>query len=384
MKYDFDSVLNRRGTGSLKWDITKENELPMWVADMDFKAAPEIVQAIRERADHGVFGYTIITDEWYSAYVNWWKRRHNFEMEKEGLNFCTGVVPAISSMVRSLTKPGDRVAVQTPVYNIFFNSIRNSGRFPAENPLKYKEGEYSVDLEGLEKLVSQPDVSLLLLCNPQNPSGKIWDKDTLGKIGEICAANNTIVVSDEIHCDITDPDKCYVPFASVSEVCRNNSVSCFSPSKAFNIAGLQSAAVYSSNKELLNKVLKGLNSDEIAEPNAFALNAAIAAFNKGENWLDQLRAYLYKNKSHAFSYIRENIPGILPIPSEATYLLWLDCSEITEDSSSLAKSIREKTGLFLSAGTPYGGNGNKFLRLNAACPISVLNEGLERLKNALI
>ncbi len=382
MKYDFDSVIDRRNSGSLKWDI-KENELPMWVADMDFKAAPEIVQALQKRLEHGVFGYTVITDEWYSAYIDWWKRRHNFVMEKERISFCTGVVPAISSMVRSLTKPKDKVVVQTPVYNIFFNSIRNSGRIPAENPLIYKDGEYSVDFEGLEKLVTQPDVTMLLLCNPQNPAGKIWDRGTLDKIGRICADNNTVVVSDEIHCDITDPDKDYIPFASVSEICKNNSVCCFSPSKAFNIAGLQSAAVYAYNKELFEKAVKGLNADEVAEPNAFALTAAIAAFNNGEEWLLQLREYLYKNKTYAFSYIRENIPDIMPVHSEATYLLWLDCSRITDNSAELSKSIRNKTGLFLSAGVPYGGNGKNFLRLNAACPLSVLKDGLERLKNAL-
>ena len=295
MKYDFDTPINRRNTNSLKWDIA-ENELPMWVADMDFKAAPEIQAAIEQRVAHGVFGYSVIPDEWNQAYIGWWQRRHGLTAEKDWLIFCTGVVPAISSIVRKLTTPAEKVLIQTPVYNIFFNSILNNGREVLENSLKYSGGEYEIDFDDLEKKLSDPQVSLMILCNPHNPVGKIWDKDTLEKIGELCYKHNVVVISDEIHCDLTDPGKEYIPFASVSEKCRNNSITCVAPTKAFNIAGLQTAAVIVPNPALRHKVWRALNTDEVAEPNAFAVQAAIAAFTKGEEWLDELRQYIFENK----------------------------------------------------------------------------------------
>ena len=246
MKYDFDKVTDRRGTNSLKWDV-KENELPMWVADMDFETAPEIKDAIISRAAHGVFGYGVIPDEWYGAYTGWWKRRHGFDMKKEGLIFCTGVIPAISSAVRKLTTPGEKGLIQTPVYNIFFNSILNNGCTVLENPLIYKDGGYEMDLADLDKKLSDPQVSLMILCNPQNPVGKIWDAQTLAKVGELAKKHGVTVISDEIHCDITSPGKKYVPFASVNQVNRDISITCIAPTKAFNIAGIQTAAVYAEN-----------------------------------------------------------------------------------------------------------------------------------------
>ena len=382
MKYDFDAPVDRRNTYSLKWDVA-ENELPMWVADMDFRTAPEITQALISRAEHGVFGYTEVPDEWYSAYTNWWSSRHGFEIKREWLVFCTGVVPAISSMVRKLTTVGENVLVMTPVYNIFFNSIRNNGRNIVESPLLYENGAYRVDFAGLEEKLSDPQTSLLLLCNPQNPGGIIWDRDTLARIGALCRKHNVIVVSDEIHCDLTDPGYEYTPFASVSEDCLMNSVTCIAPTKAFNIAGLQTAAVYSANPRLRHLVNRGLNTDECAEPNVFAVTAAITAFTQGGEWLDQLREYIAENRRIAAEFIAEKIPQLHLVDSHATYLFWLDHSEITADSTRLAEFIRSKTGLFLSAGGRYRGNGAQFLRLNAACPRSVLLDGLERLRQGV-
>lgn len=380
MKYDFDKVINRRGTDSLKWDV-KESELPMWVADMDFMTAPAIVKALEKRVSHGVFGYSVMPDKWADAYIRWWGERHHFTMEREWLIFCTGVVPAISSAVRKLTAPEDSVLIQTPVYNIFFNSIINNGRKVKESPLLYKNGEYSVDFEVLEKELSDPKTTLMILCNPHNPVGKIWDRDTLAKIGELCFKHHVTVISDEIHCDLTDPGKEYVPFASVSECCRQNSVTCIAPTKCFNIAGLQTAAVAVPDPVLRQKMDRALNTDEVAEGNAFAADAAIAAFNEGGEWLDELREYIFNNKQAAREFIEKELPQIRLVRSEATYLLWLDCRGVS--SREFARFIRERTGLYLSGGAQYGKTGEGFLRMNIACPKSVLLDGLHRLKAAV-
>lgn len=382
MPYDFDTVINRKNTASLKWDVA-ENELPMWVADMDFQTAPEIREAIEQRAAHGVFGYSVIPDEWYDAYTGWWKKRHGFEMDKDWLIFCTGVIPAISSIVRKITTPAEKVVIMTPVYNIFFNSVLNNGRCVLENRLVYDGKSYHIDFDDLEKKLADPQTTLMILCNPQNPAGIIWDRETLAKIGELCFKYRVTVISDEIHCDLTDPDCSYVPFASVSEECRNNSITCIAPTKAFNIAGLHTAAVSVPDPYLRHKVWRGLNTDEVAEPNAFAISAAAAAFTKGEKWLDELREYIYENKTYAESYISEHIPQIKPLPEKATYLMWLDITGTGGSSSQLAEFIRRETGLYLSDGKAYGSDGEHFLRMNIACPRSVLKDGLERLKSGV-
>ncbi|MCQ2495238.1 MAG: pyridoxal phosphate-dependent aminotransferase [Lachnospiraceae bacterium] len=377
----FDVETNRRNTQSYKWDVG-ENELPMWVADMDFQTAPCIIEALKKRVEHGIFGYSVIPDDWYRAYIGWWKRRHAFEMEKDWLIFTTGVVPAISSTVRKLTTAAENVIVITPAYNIFFNSIYNNGRNIVENRLIYKDGVYSIDFEDLEKKAADPQSSLLILCNPHNPAGIIWDRATLARIGEICARNNVTVLSDEIHCDITVPGREYVPFASVNETCKNISVSCIAPTKTFSIAGLQTAAVCVANPLLRHRVWRALNTDEVAEGNAFACDAAIAAFEHGEEWLEELRAYLAENRRIAEEYIRDNIPSVKAVSAEATYLLWIDCESYDISSDRLAEMIREKTGLYLSEGCEYRGNGNHFLRMNLGCPRSRLLDGLDRLKKA--
>ncbi len=382
MKYDFDSVTDRKGTYSLKWDVN-EGELPMWVADMDFKTAPEITEAILERAAHGIYGYTIVPDEWAEAYSEWWRVRHGFRPEKDALIFVNGVVPAISSIVRKITTPAEKVLLQTPVYNIFFNSVLNNGRNVTEAPLIYHDRAYSIDFDMLGEKLSDPQTSLMILCNPHNPIGKIWDRETLARIGRLCAENNVKIISDEIHCDLTDPGREYVPFASVSDECAQNSITCMAPTKAFNIAGLQTAAVYVPDKAMRHKVRRALNTDEIAEPNAFAVQAAIAAFTKGGRWLDELREYISKNKEYVYEYIGKNIPGVKAVRSEATYLMWLDFSDITDDACALAHEIRKKTGLYISEGSQYGRAGAAFMRMNIACPAKILQDGLDRLREAL-
>ena len=382
MTYDFDTPTERRNTNSLKWDVA-EGELPMWVADMDFQTAPEIREAIMKRAEHGIFGYSVIPDAWYEAYIQWWKTRHGYTMERDWLIFCTGVVPAISSIVRKLTTPAEKVLIQTPVYNIFFNSILNNGRQVLESPLRYDGKEYRIDFADLEEKLSDPQTALMILCNPHNPTGKLWDRQTLEKIGALCSRHHVTVVSDEIHCDLTDPGESYVPFASVSETCRQISITCMAPTKAFNLAGLQTAAVSVPDEVLRHKVWRALNTDEAAEPNAFAVEAAVTAFTRGADWLDALRDYLYENKKLAAAYIEKEIPGVRAVASQATYLLWLDCSGLIGCGREAAGFLRRETGLYLSEGSQYGGNGADFLRMNIACPRAVLKDGLERLKNGL-
>ena len=382
-KYDFDTPVNRRNTESLKWDVA-DNELPMWVADMDFKTAPEIRKAIAERLEHGVFGYSDITDEWYSAYQNWWSQRHGLDIKREWLIFSTGVIPSLSSIVRKLTTPNEKVIIQTPVYNIFFNSIINNGCRPLENPLHYENGRYSMDFEDLEKKMANPQASLMILCNPHNPVGMIWDKDTLAKVGELAKKYGVTIVSDEIHCDITAPGKDYVPFASVSDTCRDVSITCIAPTKAFNIAGLQTSAVVVPNPFLRHKVWRALNTDEVAEPNSFAQVVTEAAFNLGGDWLDEMREYVFENRRIAEDFINKEIPSIRAVPGEATYLMWLDISSLGKSSDEVASFIRKETGLYITEGLEYGESGRFFLRMNVACTKETLKDGLNRLKEGVL
>lgn len=382
MTYDFDKLTDRRGTNSLKWDVA-ENELPMWVADMDFETAPEITEALKKRAAHGIFGYTVVPDAWKEAVSGWWERRHGFKMEQDWLIFCTGVVPAISSAVRKLTTVGENVLVQTPVYNIFFNSICSNGRNIVENRLRYRDGAYEINWEDLENKLKDPQTTLMILCNPHNPTGSIWAREELARIGELCADNHVLVLSDEIHCDLTEPGYEYTPFASVSEICAQNSVTCIAPTKAFNLAGLQTAAVAVPNETVRHKMDRALNTDEVAEPNAFAIDVAIAAFTKGDAWLDELREYLAGNRKLAQDFLEQEIPNVRLVPSHATYLLWLDCSHVIGDALELSRFLRKETGLYLSAGLSYGEAGRQFLRMNIACPGERLSEGLKRLRDGV-
>ncbi len=388
MRYDFDTVTDRRNTGSMKWDVP-ENELPMWVADMDFRTAPEIIEALEERVRHGIFGYTDVTDDWKRAYTGWWKERHGFSFPEEWLVFSTGVVPTLSSCVRKLTTPNENIVILTPVYNIFFNSILNNGARAYECPLDRIPGNagendtYVINFEGLEKAFADPQTTLMIFCNPHNPTGTVWDRETLRKVGDLAKKYHVTVISDEIHCDLTDPGTEYIPFASVSENCNEVSITCVSPTKAFNLAGIQTSAVIVPDRDLRHKVWRGLNTDECGEPNVFAVTAAVAAFEKGGDWLDALRQYLYENKKLVKGFLSENLPKIKLCSGDATYLLWLDMSAYGGNSKQLQKDLRKKAGLFLSVGDIYGKAGEGFLRMNVACPRTMVEEGLKRLRDFL-
>lgn len=382
MKYDFNVVRDRNNTNSLKWDIS-ENELPMWVADMDFQTAPAIIEALENKVKEGIFGYSVISEKWNESIVNWWSRRHNFTMKKEWLIFCSGVIPAVTCAVKRITNIGDNIIVQTPVYNIFFNSIENHGRHVLENKLKYDGGQYKIDFEDLEQKLAHPLTTMMILCNPHNPAGRIWSVKELREIGKLCKKHHVVILSDEIHCDLTALGKEYVPFASVSEECEQNSITCLSATKTFNIAGLQTAIVSIPNEEIRNKMKRGLNSDEVAEPNTFAIDAVVAAFTYGEEWLDELREYIEENKKTVSHYLQKELPQIKMVCFDATYLLWLDCTDIIGDTAELCSFIRKETGLYLSSGSQYRGNGNRFMRMNIACPKSILDDGLSRLNQGV-
>ena len=387
MRYDFDTPYERRGTGAVKWDETPDGGLPMWIADMDLPTAAPVAEAIERRAAHHVYGYTDINDDWRKAYSGWWKNRHGFEMDPDKLIFSTGVIPTISSCVRRLTAPGEKVLILTPVYNIFYNSIVNNGRFVLECPLLYDRTGYEIDWKGLERGLSDPQTSLMILCNPHNPVGKIWDAAALAEIGRLCAERGVKVVSDEIHCDITRPGSDYVPFASASDICREISVTCIAPTKCFNIAGIGTSAAYAEDPVINHKVWRQLNTDECGEPNVFAVPAAVVAFCEGGEWLDQMREYVFANRDLVSSYLGKEIPELKAVDGNATYLVWIDCSEVCErkgiDSKELCRLVCDKTGLKLSDGAQYGKGGELFVRMNVACPRSYVEDGCRRLKAAV-
>lgn len=380
MRFDFDKVTDRRNTDSLKWKV-HENELPMWVADMDLRTAPAITDAIIRRAEHGIFGYSVIPDEWYSAYIRWWEERHHVTFARQELLFSSGVIPSVSCCINALTDPSDSVIILSPEYYVFYKLINNSGRKVLDHPLKYHNGRYSIDFDLLERDMSDRSAKLMIFSNPHNPIGLIWNAETLSAIGELAYKYGVTVVSDEIHCDLTDPGHEYVSYYAASERCAENGIICLSPTKTFNLAGIKSSAAVVRDKKLRSKINRALLLGNASDPNSFAVQAAISAFEHGGEWLSELREYLYINKMTVSAYLEKNIPGIKLIPSDATYLLWLDCTALGMGSKELSEHIRSKTGLFLTNGEPFGGDG--FLRMNIACPRSLLTDGLERLKKAV-
>lgn len=384
MKYDFDEIIPRRGTNSYKWDTAEEEDvLPMWVADMDFRTAPPVVEALRKRVEHGIFGYTRVPSAYYEAVTSWFMRRHGWQIERDWIIYTSGVVPALSAVIKALTVPGDRVLVQTPVYNCFFSSIRNNGCEVVANPLLYINETYRIDFEDLERKASDPKVRLLLLCNPHNPAGRVWTRQELTRIGEICFRNDVLVVADEIHCELVFPGFTYTPFASISKVFLMNSVTCISPSKAFNLAGLQIANIVSADEYVRMKIDKAINVNEVCDVNPFGVEALIAAYNEGEDWLRELTYYLSVNYNYLKAYFMEYLPHYPVIMLEGTYLVWVDCSVLKQSSKEIVENLLAKEKLWVNEGSMYGETGEGFIRINIACPRQELIEGLDRLRRAL-
>lgn len=383
MNHNFDEIIPRRGTGSYKWDTPETPDtLPMWVADMDFRTAPAIVNALRKRAEHGIFGYAKLPRAYYDAVCGWFERRHHWHMRRESILATTGVVPALSAILRALTVPGDKVLVQTPVYNCFFSSIRNLQCVAVDNPLAYRDGTYTIDFADLERKAADPGVKLMLLCNPHNPAGRVWTRAELEEIARICLRHGVFVVSDEIHCDLTMPGFTHVPFASLSENAALRSVTCISPSKAFNLAGIQVANIVADDETVRRKIDRALNIHEVCDVNAFAATALIAAYTEGENWLDELRSYLLGNYETLAAFFRRHLPRYTVLPLEGTYLAWIDCSASGESGDIVAQRLLER-GLMVNPGSMYGETGRNFIRMNLACPRSILRAALDKLRDTL-
>lgn len=379
MKYDFDTIIPRRGTNSYKWDSAEDGEvLPMWVADMDFQTAPAIVDALRRRVEHGIFGYTRVPDAYYEAVTGWFSRRHHWQIQRDWIIYTSGVVPALSAVIKALTVPGDKVLVQTPVYNCFFSSIRNNGCEVLASPLVYENTTFTVDFDDLERKASDPSVKVMLLCNPHNPAGRVWTRDELRRIGEICIRNGVWVVSDEIHCELVFPGHTYTPFASLSEEFLRHSVTCLSPSKAFNMAGLQIANIVCTDAGMRAQIDKAININEVCDVNPFGVIATMAAYNEGEEWLLQLLEYLNRNYLYMQEFCKAYLPEFPITILEGTYLVWMDCRALRISSETLEHRLVDEAKLWLNAGTMYGAEGEGFIRWNIACPRTVLMEGLKR------
>jgi cystathionine beta-lyase len=355
----------------------------MWVADMDFKVATPIIDNLLLRTLHGVFGYTMTPEKYYDAEILWWKKRHNFKIEKEWIEDTVGVIPSLSATVQAFCEKGEKVLIQTPVYNYFNSSITNNGCEIVTNELVYKGEKYQIDFEDFEKKVKDEKVKLFILCNPHNPVGRVWSKEELLKMAELCLKNGVIVLSDEIHRDLVYSESKYTPIASLNEEILYNTITCTAPSKTFNLAGLKTSNIIVANQEYKKKINRSLNINETIEPNVYGIEALITAYSLCDDWLDELLIYLEKNRDFTIDFIKENIPELKVIKPEATYLLWIDCSSLKIDSEELAQKLIKLAKLRIASGVTYGKNGKEFIRINIACPREVLKEGLNRLQKGI-
>ncbi len=383
MKYNFDKEVNRLNTNSCKWNV-KDNELPMWVADMDFEVLPEIKEALMKKVNQGVYGYADYDNRYFDAYKLWWKKRYNTNLKTDWMIFSNGVVASLSSIVRKLTTPGENVLIQCPVYNCFFTSIENNGRKILSNDLVYNKADnsYSIDFSDLENKLKNKQTTMMILCNPHNPVGHIFTRDELIKIGRMCKENHVQIVVDEIHCDFTFNGKTYVPYLSITEL-LDDAIVLLSPNKTFNIAGLHGSVAVVPNENLRHKVWRTLNTDEVGEPNYFVQDAQIAAYQYGDKWVDELVNYIGNNRQYFIDYLKNNLPNLKVVKSDATYLLWIDISYYSNNSDEFCDKLREETGLFINSGLHYGENGRNFVRINVATSLKNVKDGLERLNKFL-
>lgn len=388
MKYNFDEVIERKESFSIKWDGLEErfgtNDLiPMWVADMDFKSPKPVIDAIKSRVDHGIFGYTFRPLSYFESINNWLKKRHEWEILKEWIAYSPGVLPGISFIIQSLTLPGDKIIIQPPVYYPFFEIIKNSGRYIVENYLRLYNGKYCMDFDDLIKKVQDSKTKILILCNPHNPVGRVWTEEELLKLGEICINNNILIISDEIHSDIILNRNKHIPFTKISKKFSLNSITCISPSKTFNLAGLQTAAMIIPNNHYMSIYNNVMEMNRIKKNNIFGMVALIAAYNYGEEWLDQLLDYLQGNLNFLIKFINKNIPNIGVIKPEGTYLVWLDCRKLFKNFEDLDSFFIDKAKIALDSGYWFGSPGRGFMRINIACPRHLLEKGLENIKVAV-
>lgn len=383
-RYDFDRKTDRRMTGSYKWDSSGDPDvIPLWVADMDFMTAPCIIEALRRRVDHGVFGYTLVGDDYYNAVIDWFDQRHGLSIERDWIIYTSGVVPAISATIKALTHPGDGVIIQTPVYNCFFSSIRNNGCIAVENRLVYRNRSYSIDFADLEQKCKDPRNRVMLLCNPHNPTGRVWRRDELKKIGDICMRHGVTVISDEIHCELVFPGQKYTPYASLGKKYLEHSVTFTSPSKAFNIAGLQIANIFIADSDMRQRIDRAINDNEVCDVNPFGVTALIAAYREGLPWLNELLIYLAENYCMLCDFFASHFPMLKVTKLEGTYLAWVNIEPTGMKSDKLEHYLLTSEKVWVNAGDMYGAAGENFIRINLACPRSTLMEGLERLGRGL-
>lgn len=386
--HQFDELINRYNTNSVKWDALEErfgnsDVLPLWVADMDFRAPDAVIEALKEVAEHGIFGYTIRPDSFYDALISWFERRHQWKFTRESIVISPGIVPALSLLVQAFTEPGDNVLIQSPVYHPFFYVVEQNERNLIDNPLQLKDGKYEIDFADLEQKLRDYQCKIMLLCSPHNPAGRVWTKEELIKIGELCKKYDVLVISDEIHCDLIYKGYEHIPFASLSKDFQNISVTCVAPSKTFNLAGLQASALVIPNADIREKYERSLKIENSEMLNSFAVAGFEAAYTYGDQWLDDLMDYLEESVQFLTSFIQKEIPEISVIPPEGTYLIWLDFRKLGFSPKELETFLLNKAKVALNQGSIFGETGEGFARINIACPRATLEKGLHRIKDAV-
>jgi cystathionine beta-lyase len=392
MKYDFDTVIGRENTNSVKWDPAvlktrfglEDGVMPLWVADMDFRVPQAIIDAITKRAEHGIFGYSAPLDEYFAALSWWQKTRHDWDIKQEWVSITPGVVPGLNYFIRALSNEGDKIIIQQPVYYPFNNTIETNNRVAANNPLKLENGTYVMDFDNLEQVAKDPKAKAIILCSPHNPMGVIWSEEDLRKLGEICNRNNVVVISDEIHNDLILPGYKHFTYALLGEEFANNAVICTAPSKTFNLAGLQTSNIIIPNKEIKDKIDGELKKSSVMFPNLFGIVATTAAYSEdGVEWLTQLLAYLDANTKFIEKFAAEKMPNVKYSSPQGTYLGWLDFREMGLSQEDLESKITKDAKVFLDSGSWFGPGGEGFMRVNFACPRSILEEAMNRIAKVM-
>lgn len=386
MSYDFSKPTQRLHTNSYKWDSAPEGTIPLWVADMDFETYPAITEALQKRVAHGIFGYTKVPESYYAAVCRWFANHHGWSISEDHMLYTSGVVPAISAVIKALTLPGDQVIVQGPVYNCFYSSIRNNGCETVSSPLLYnrKERRYEMDFADLDRKLSHERARLLLLCNPHNPGGRAWNREELLELAGLCQKHGVRVIADEIHGELTLHGHTYTPFGSLpAEACRE-AIICTSPSKAFNTAGLQIANIVCQDAPTRQRIDRAININEVCDVNPFGVEALQAAYTDGGfEWLTELKQYLSANYDMLLDFFAHELPQIPVMQMEGTYLAWADCSSLGMPSAKIEEELLLKHKVWVNAGSMYGSEGERFIRINMACPRPRLEEGLRRIAEGI-
>lgn len=398
--FRFDEEVDRMGTHSVKWEFISEGEersysdradpkygdkrlLPLWVADMDFRSPPVVIEALIARAEHGIFGYSSPTPSYYEAVIDWAEKRYGWTVERDWITLSPGVVPALNMLIQACTKPGEKVLIQPPVYHPFFHAIENNGAEIVSNSLVYENGRYQMDFEDLERKTSDPAVKVAILCSPHNPIGRVWGREELRRFGEICLENQVLVVSDEVHCDLIYKDHTFTPFAKISDTFLQNSVTCMAASKTFNLPGLQTSNIIISDQVLREQFAQALERNGLLTNNAFGIVATEAAYNHGEAWLEAVMDTIEENYRFMSAYLAEHLPQLKIVPPEGTFLVWVDCRDLGMEPAERKQTLMEKARVYLDEGELFGPEGEDFERFNIACPRSILEQALDRLRTTI-